>query len=73
MWERAKRSIWALLVAQEIKNMLTMQETQVTFLGPEDLPEKLMATHSRLLAWRIPCTEEPGGLGSMGSQKVREN
>ena len=73
MWERAKRSIWALLVAQEIKNMLTMQETQVTFLGLEDLPEKLMATHSRILAWRIPWTEEPGGLVSMGSQKVREN
>ena len=45
-----------------------MQETWVQSLGPEDTLEKEMATHSSILAWRIPCTEEPGGLQSMGSQ-----
>ena len=47
-----------------------MQETQVQSLGWEDILEKGMATHSSILAWRIPWTEEPGGLQSMGSQKV---
>ena len=47
-----------------------MQETQVQSLGWEDLLEKGMATHSSILAWRIPWTEEPGGLQSMGSQRV---
>ena len=46
-----------------------MQETQVRFLGWEDPLEKGMATHSSILAWRIPWTEEPGGLQSMGLQK----
>ena len=47
------------------------QETQVRFLGEEDpLEEEEMATHSSILAWRIPWTEEPGGLQSMGSQRV---
>ena len=45
-----------------------MQETGVRFLGPEDPLEKEMATHSTILAWKIPWTEEPGGLQSMGSQ-----
>ena len=45
-----------------------MQETQVQSLGQEDLLEEEMATHSRILAWRIPWTEEPGGLQSVGSQ-----
>ena len=47
-----------------------MQETQVRSLGWEDLLEKGMATHSRILAWRIPWTEQRGGLQSMGSQRV---
>ena len=46
-----------------------MQETRVWFLGREDPPEKEMATHSSTLAWKIPWTEEPGGLYSMGSQR----
>ena len=56
-----------------IKNLPAMQElqeTQVLSLGREDPLEKGMATHSSVLAWRIPCTEEPGGLQSMGSQRV---
>ena len=47
-----------------------MQETQVQYLGWEDPLEKGMATHSRILAWRTPWTEEPGGLQSMGLQKL---
>ena len=50
-----------------------MQETQIRSLGWEDPLEKEMAIHSSILAWRIPQTEEPGGLQSMGSQKVRYN
>ena len=49
------------------------QETQVRSLGREDPLEKEVATHSSVLAWRIPWTEEPGGLQSMGSQRVRHN
>ena len=60
------------LVAQMVKNLPAMQETQVQSLGPEDLLEKGMATHSSILAWRIPWTEEPGGLQSMGLQRVRQ-
>ena len=50
-----------------------MQETQVQSLGGEDPLEKEMATHSSILAWRIPGTEEPGGLQSMGLQRVRHD
>ena len=53
-----------------IKHLPAMWETLVPFLGLEDLLEKEMATHSRTLAWRIPGTEEPGKLQSMGSQRV---
>ena len=60
----------ASLVAQMVKNLPAVQETWVRFLGWEDLLEKGMATHSRILTWRIPRTEEPGGLQSMGSQRV---
>ena len=60
-----------LLVAQRVKNLPAMQETQVLSLGQEDPMEKGMVTHSSILAWRIPWTEEPGGLLSMGSQRVR--
>ena len=59
----------ASLVAQMVKNLSAMQETQVWSLDQEDLPEKDMATHSSILAWRIPWTEESGGLQSMGSQR----
>ena len=58
------------LVAQVGESMPAMQETQVQSLGREDPLEKEMATHSSILAWRIPLTEEPGGLQSMGSQRV---
>ena len=54
-----------------IKNLSAIQETQVQSLGWEDPLEKGMATHSRVLVWRIPWTEEPGGLQSMGSQTVK--
>ena len=50
--------------------MQELQETQIQSLGQEDPLEKGMATHSSILAWRIPWTEEPGGLQSMGSQRV---
>ena len=60
----------ASLVAQLVKNLTTMQETQVQYLDREDPLEKEMATHSSILAWRIPWTEEPGGLQSMGSQEL---
>ena len=58
------------LVAQMLKNLPMMQETWVRPLGQEDPLEKAMATHSRTLAWKIPWTEEPGGLQSMGSQRA---
>ena len=54
------------LMAQMVKNLTAMQETQVWFLGQEDPLEKEMATRSSILAWRIPWTEEPGGLRSKG-------
>ena len=53
----------------EIKNLPAMQETRVQSLGWEDRLEESMATHSSILAWRIPWTEEPGGLQFMGSHK----
>ena len=56
-----------------MKNQLAMQETQVQSLGQEDPLEKGMATHSNILAWRIPWTEEPGGIKSVGSQRVRHD
>ena len=57
-------------VAQMVKNLPAMQKTQIQSLGREDPLEKKMATHSSSLAWRIPWTEEPGGLQSMELQKV---
>ena len=57
-------------MAQTVKNLPAMQETQVRSLGQEDPLAKRMATHSSILAWRILWTEEPGGLQSMGSQRV---
>ena len=57
-------------MAQTVKRLPTMWETWVQSLGQEDLLEKAMATHSSTLAWKIPWTEEPGRLQSMGSQRV---
>ena len=61
------------LVAQRVKHLLAMQETWVRSLGREDPLEKEMATHSSILAWRIPWMEEPGGLQPMGLQTVGHN
>ena len=61
---------WASLVAQRLKRLPAMWETWVRSLGQEDPLEKGMATHSGILTWRIPWTEEPGGLQSTGSQRV---
>ena len=60
----------ASLIAQLVKNLPAMQETWVQFLGWEDPLEKEMETHSSILSWRIPWTEEPTGLQSMASQRV---
>ena len=60
-------------MAQTVKNLHAMPETRVQFPGQEDPLEKGMATHSGILAWRIPRTEEPSGLQSMGSQRVRHD
>ena len=62
-----------LSVAQTVKNLPAMQETQIQSLGREDPLEKGMATHSSIPAWRIPRTEEPGGLQSVGRQRVRHD
>ena len=59
---------WAYLVVQTVKNQPAMQKTRVQSLGWEDPLEKEMATHSSILAWEIPWTEEPGRLQSMGSK-----
>ena len=61
------------LVAQMVKRLPAMRETQVQFLGWEDPLEKEMAIHSSTLAWKIPWTEEPDRLQSMGSQRVRHD
>ena len=61
---------WASLLAQMVKNLPAVRETWVPPLVWEDPLEEGIATHSNILAWRIPWTEEPGGLPSMGSQRV---
>ena len=61
--------VWTSMVAQKVKNLPTMKETQVQYLGWEDPLEKGMATHFSILAWRIPWTEEPGGLPSWGHKE----
>ena len=66
-------SYGASLIAQSVKNLPAVQETWALSLGWEDPLEKEMATHSSILAWKIPWTEEPGGLQSMGSQKSWNN
>ena len=65
--------IWASLVAQIVKNLPSLQETWVLSLSQEDPLEESMAAHSSILAWRIPWTEEPGGLQSMESKRVRHD
>ena len=65
--------IRASLVAQRLKHLPAMQGTWVQSLGREDPLENKMATHSSILAWEIPRMEEPGGLQSMGSQRVGHN
>ena len=57
-------------MAQTVKHLSTMRETRVQSLGWEDSLEKEMEIHSSIIAWKIPWTEEPGGLQSMGSQRV---
>ena len=61
------------VVAQTVEHLPTIWETRVQSLGQEDLLEKEMATHSSILAWKIPWTEEPGRLQSMGPQRVRHD
>ena len=71
-WEQigtTSMEVGASLVAKMVKNLPAMQETWVQSLGWKDTLEKGMATHSCILAWRIPETEEPGGLQSMGLQR----
>ena len=65
--------IQASLVIQIVKNLPAMQETQVRSLGQEDPLEKGMAVHSSIPAWRIPWAEEPGGLQTMGLQRVEHS
>ena len=60
-------------MTQVVKNPPAMQKTRVRSLDRKDPLEKGMATHPSILAWRIPCTEEPGGLQSVGSQRVRHD
>ena len=65
--------MWASLKAQLVKNPPTMQETQIRFLGWVNPLEKEMATHTSILAWRIPGMAEPGELLSIGSHRVRHD
>ena len=64
---------WTALVAQTVKNLPAMKETWVRSLGWEDPPEKGMATHASILVWKIPQTEEPGRLQSMGLKRAGHN
>ena len=73
LFTRPKYLLWASLVAQRLKCLLPTWEIRVRSLGREDPLEKEMAPHSSILAWRIPWTEELGGLQSMGSLSVGHN
>ena len=74
MWKHSAYSILALNKGPPAAlNLLEMQETWVRSLGREDPLEKGVATHSSILAWKTPWTEEPGGLQSMGSQRIRHD
>ena len=70
MLERKKKKKRTSLVTQTVKGLPTVRQTRVLSLGQEDPLEKETATHSSIHAWKIPWTEEPGGLQSMGSQRV---
>ena len=70
LWPSIRNEVYC-LVAQTVKNPPAKQETRVQSLDWEDPLEKGTATHSSILAWRIPQTEEPGGLQSTGSQRIR--
>ena len=74
-WTTTTTKAWlqASLVAQTVKNLPAMQQTQVRSLGQEDLPENGIAMHSNILAWRVLWTEEPSGLQSMGSKRIRHD
>ena len=72
-WATFTFTFWASLVAQLVKNSPAVWKTWVQSLGWEDPLEKGMATHSSILSWRTPWTEEPGRLQSMGSQRVRHD
>ena len=69
-WEAIIKPNGASLVAQTVKNLPPMWETQAHSLGQEDHLEKGMATHSSILAWRIPWTEEPGGYSAWGCKQL---
>jgi len=69
----AKPILAASLVAQRVKRLLALWETWVQSLGQEDPLKKKMATHSSILAWKIPWTEKLGRLQFMGSQRVRQD
>ena len=71
--KKSRKNIRTSLVAQMVKCVSTMREIRVQSLGWEDTLEKEMATHSSLLAWKIPWTQEPGGLQSMGLLGVGHN
>ena len=64
---------WVFLVAQTVKNLPAIQDTRFQSLDWEDALEKGMATHSSILAWEIPWTEEPGGLQSAGLQRIEHD
>ena len=68
-----RKTLYIYMVAQMVKNLPEMEDTWVQLLGWEDPLEKEMATHSIILAWKIPWTEEPGGLQPMGLQRVRHD
>ena len=73
MMKGLKAFLWTSLVAQTVKRLSTMWETCVPSLVWEDPLEKEMAIHSKTIAWKIPWTEDPGRLESMGSQRVRDD
>ena len=72
-WKFVAIDQWASLVAQMVKNLPAVLETQVQSPGQEDPLEQGLATHSSILAWRIPWKEEPGRLQSMGLQRVQHD
>ena len=73
LWASLYPVLRTFLVAQTVKRLPKIRKTQVQSLGQEDLLEKEMATHSSILAWKIPWVEEPGRLQSMGSQRVGQD